>query len=322
MNEFKFDCPTCGQHILAAHEWIGREIDCPSCNTRLTIPPPQKALKKTMPIKTSAAEKLSKSRSGPIPPGPRAGASAKPEVQPPATPPASKVQRSDKPAEPGEPAKTELDSGAPGTPQQLRIPVLTPAIKLEIVHAVRGRIADESAWLPDKINGEPAYAAKVSDGQNTLVEVTNPEATRFSLIGAFLLEFHLRNVTRTAQGRTRLLNEEIPNAIRKVLLDDMKQEGREPGGDPLEKIGSKPITHGQSLAVLAALEERYKKRMEQARVEKASKTLGNIRLPDLIKKLQLKGRIAPEDVAAALYHELAEVRRRLDELESRATRDE
>lgn len=37
-TEFKFNCPTCGQHILVATQWIGLGISCPSCQTRITIP--------------------------------------------------------------------------------------------------------------------------------------------------------------------------------------------------------------------------------------------------------------------------------------------
>lgn len=38
--EFKFNCPTCGQHILAATEWIGQHLNCPSCQAKITIPSP------------------------------------------------------------------------------------------------------------------------------------------------------------------------------------------------------------------------------------------------------------------------------------------
>src|ERR1043165_6136528 len=41
-TEFKFNCPACGQHILAASEWSGRRINCPSCEATMTIPSPPK----------------------------------------------------------------------------------------------------------------------------------------------------------------------------------------------------------------------------------------------------------------------------------------
>lgn len=36
--EFRFNCTTCGQHILAATGWHGLEIECPSCHSRITVP--------------------------------------------------------------------------------------------------------------------------------------------------------------------------------------------------------------------------------------------------------------------------------------------
>jgi hypothetical protein len=38
--EFKFNCPLCGQHILVAAQWSGLVIGCPSCQGRITVPPP------------------------------------------------------------------------------------------------------------------------------------------------------------------------------------------------------------------------------------------------------------------------------------------
>jgi demethylmenaquinone methyltransferase/2-methoxy-6-polyprenyl-1,4-benzoquinol methylase len=35
---FKFNCPSCGQHIRAAAPWVGLHINCPACHTRITIP--------------------------------------------------------------------------------------------------------------------------------------------------------------------------------------------------------------------------------------------------------------------------------------------
>jgi hypothetical protein len=36
--EFKFECPTCGQHISATPEQIGGTGPCPNCNTTVTVP--------------------------------------------------------------------------------------------------------------------------------------------------------------------------------------------------------------------------------------------------------------------------------------------
>ena len=45
-TEFKLKCPTCGQPILAATKWRGRQIHCPSCETAITIRPPASTLRK------------------------------------------------------------------------------------------------------------------------------------------------------------------------------------------------------------------------------------------------------------------------------------
>ena len=42
MSEFKFDCK-CGQRIKIDDQFAGREIECPACKTKLTVPwPPGK----------------------------------------------------------------------------------------------------------------------------------------------------------------------------------------------------------------------------------------------------------------------------------------
>lgn len=38
MNEFKFSCPHCGQHILRDLLWSGRETNCPACQQLLIVP--------------------------------------------------------------------------------------------------------------------------------------------------------------------------------------------------------------------------------------------------------------------------------------------
>jgi DNA-directed RNA polymerase subunit RPC12/RpoP len=57
MKEFTFNCSTCGQPILASKDWEGRQMNCPSCNTRITITAaarPKKRTRLATPAKTSA----------------------------------------------------------------------------------------------------------------------------------------------------------------------------------------------------------------------------------------------------------------------------
>jgi len=206
-------------------------------------------------------------------------------------------------------------------PEQPRVAVLTPAVKLEMVRAVRRRITNESAWLPGKVEGNAAYAAKMQDGKPVLLDVKSSEATHFSLMGAVLLEMHARQVIPTASGRKKFLDQEIPDAIGEMLLNEMSEEEREHSENPLADKDPLTISHVQCLAVLDVMEERYSERMEQLRIEKARKRLGNVRLPDLVKTLEKKGRVLPEDVATALYHEVMDLRRRLDRLESRLSQN-
>jgi hypothetical protein len=321
MNEFKFNCPTCGQHILAAHDWIGRRIDCPSCKSNLTIPHPEK-IKKPGPPGKPPVPKPATPRSGETRQVKAPATDSNTKVaQPPPPEPVAKVGPKDK-TETVAAGSTARPAETPATPpERLRVAVFTPAVKLDMVRAVRRRIEEESHWLPGRINDANAYAATVSGGENVAVEATSAEATRFSLIGAFLAEFHVRQVVTTATGRRRFLDQEIPDAMREVLLSEMSDEEREQAEDSLSEKDLMSISHAQCLAVLEALENRYSQRMEHLQAEQAKRKLGKVRLPDLVRKLEKKARVSPEDVATALYHELMDVHRRLERLESRAGTD-
>lgn len=41
MSDFKFNCTYCSQHLAATEEMVGRQIECPSCQRSLVIPPPE-----------------------------------------------------------------------------------------------------------------------------------------------------------------------------------------------------------------------------------------------------------------------------------------
>ncbi len=293
-TEFKFNCPICGQHILAATEWSGRKIECPSCLTKITIPSAIEAPPKPIARPSSRAPEPIKAQAGP-----------------PALHLVSPKARTD--------AKGKPTSAAPKEPEQPRVAALTPAIKLDMVRSVRRRIKNEASWLPSKVNGKNAYAGKVEKGETKLLDPKDPEATQFSLIGGFLLEFHLRKVVRTAAGRTRLLDTEIPDAIREVWEESAGEAAAQvQSKDSASEKTPPPLSHSQCLAALDLLEERYSERMDVKRIEKAKRELGAERLPDLVRKLKRQAPISADDVATALYHELMEVHRRLDTLEARS----
>ena len=61
MNEFKFSCPQCGQHILCDTQWSGREINCPACQQALVVPslePPGAAVAELISATPSTAAAL------------------------------------------------------------------------------------------------------------------------------------------------------------------------------------------------------------------------------------------------------------------------
>lgn len=294
VKEFKFNCPSCGQHILTNEEARGQRLPCPSCKKEIVIP-----------SEISISEKETAASSAAATPSPESSVPAK--TAPP-EPPAQAGPASGEPSTSG---------AAPVTRAQVRIAVLTPDVKLNMVRAVRRRIADEASWSPGIQDGKNVYAATTRNGTATPVEVESPEATQYSLMGAFLLELHQRNVASPAPGRRRLLDQEIPNAIREVLLQEMSEEDREENRDPLSEISALSISHAQCLAALDVLEQLYSERMSQMEAEKHLRKLGKVRLSDLLGKLEQKAPVSAEDVATALYHELMDVRRRLDRLESR-----
>ena len=39
MSEFKFSCPRCQQHLKCEEQFSGRQIQCPSCNALIRVPP-------------------------------------------------------------------------------------------------------------------------------------------------------------------------------------------------------------------------------------------------------------------------------------------
>ena len=314
-EEFKFNCPECGQKIAATPELSGREIECPACKKKISIPSPpeDESAEGAKPAATITIPKATPQggapeRSAKAGPEPR-GEGGAPEAVSPAA--------AEKPSAGEEQAATAIAPKEPAAPKpvQTQIAVLSATNKLEMVRAVKKRISDPSGWVSGKTNGTNTYATK-ADGKES-VDPKSPEAARFSLIGAFLLEFHLRQVISTATGRRRLLDEEIPEAIGEALLSEMSDEERERSEDPLAGKDLMAISHAQSLAALGILEDRYSQRMEQARAEKARTKLGNVRLGDLVKKLEAKDPIASEDIATALYHELMDIRRRLERVERR-----
>jgi hypothetical protein len=295
MNEYKFNCPSCGQHLKADESMAGNHISCPTCQKLIAVPTEAEAIK-------AAASSA---------PAPAAVPKEEPEESPfapfPATPqPVAATTTTRFPTRAI--VTTEITAKAAQGPIT-QVSRLTPAIKLDIVRSVRRRIADESVWLPRKTEADEfAYAAKVVDGKNVPVEVTSPEATRFSVLGAMLLEFSERNVTQLAAGRRELLDSDVLDALRKVLEED---KGAPFTGD----IKAVSVTHAESLRLLDQLETRYDASMRRSKAEAAEGKLDSIRMDQVVRMLETKTAVTPEDVATAVFFELEEIKHRLTELE-------
>jgi DNA-directed RNA polymerase subunit RPC12/RpoP len=294
MSEYKFNCPSCGQHLKADETMAGNHISCPTCAKLIAVPTEEEAAMATT-NSASASPMVPKDESEespftpfPAPPAPEATTTTRFPTRAIVTP-----------------EVPEKASQGPTT----QVSRLTPEIKLDIVRSVRRRIADESTWLPRKTaTDEFAYAAKVVGGKNVPVEVTSPEATRFSVLGAMLLEFSERNVTQLAAGRRELLDSDVLDALRKVLEEEK--------GEPFKgDIKAVSVTHAESLKLLDQLESRYDTSMRKSRAEAAAGKLDSIRMEQVVRMLETKTAVTPEDVATAVFFELEDIKRRLTELE-------
>ncbi len=220
-------------------------------------------------------------------------------------------------AKPGESMPdTPADARKPGVSEQrVQIAVLTPTLKREIIRSARRRIAAESHWMP-RITPEReyAYAAKEENGKLVRVGVTDPEATRFSILGVLLLEFHLRKVTRTAAGRQELLDQDLIEALRQVAGDEAGEQEVAPGELPSSGKQVPPVSHAQCLEALDVLEERYSREASQSEAA-AQGRIEDVRLSELMRNIELKKRVSNEELCTALANELKDIHERLDALE-------
>src|SRR5512135_3220881 len=67
MADFKFSCPQCGQHIQCDTGYAGSQINCPSCQKTILVPPaPQSA---AAPVASAAPRPAYEAPPPPPPPG-------------------------------------------------------------------------------------------------------------------------------------------------------------------------------------------------------------------------------------------------------------
>jgi hypothetical protein len=207
-----------------------------------------------------------------------------------------------------------------GEPVTVQVAALTSEAKQAIVQAARGQLADASRWMPGvTAQGKFAYAAR-RDGETMVpVEVGDASATHHSLMGAILLEFHRRNVTATASGRTEFLDREIPAMIREIAPEVGAEPPAGTDGPSSSAVGLMGIAHAQCLAVLDGLARRYQ---AEARGE-GSETLRQVRgftLEELVSRAAKDELVTNAEIVRAAHRELTELRDRIAALEKpRAT---
>lgn len=317
MSEIKFKCETCGQPILVDAQAEGRTIQCPSCHSTLVIRAAAEA-----PAKTGRA------RVKPVLDKP-----ASPRRKPAASTPSVRLATRE-PQEPPVPAPTPATASAASAPPEgvaeappaatpasaeepavVQIAALTPETKLEIVEAVRARLADPTRWMPGvTAQGKFAYAARKDGGAWVPVEVGDAHATHHSLMGAILLELHLRNVAATATGRTEFLDHEVPNMIREVAPEAESAAEPTAGVPGASVLGLMGISHAQCLTVLERLAQRYE-RVGRGEDSAALRQLRGFTVEELVSRVTKDEPVTGPEIVRAVHLELTELRHRLEALE-------
>ncbi len=289
MSDFKFSCHGCGQKLKAGPGNVGMQIDCPVCKAKIVIPDEPKN-PDDVPVSLKVEDK-------PVPDAPKlaAAAGAKPK------------------------AKSLVALESMGRDPQ--IGDLTAEVKLDIMQAVRERIGDEVHWMSRR-NKEKKYnyAAKVVGTENVQVEIASKEATRFSLHGAILLEFHKRNVTQTASGRNRFLDIEVVEAVLEVGLKKPYVPEYQGARPPKGADDNITLTHAETLKVVDLLIRRYEMAAKGISFHATSDNPKHVRVSDLIRKIEKEEPLTAEEVTRAFQFELKFLDKRISELERLAGR--
>lgn len=299
MSEFKFSCHSCGQKMKAASPNVGMQIECPVCKTQIIIPAAPKN-PEDVPVSTKPVDKPKATRS-------EAEEATK----------ATDRKAADGRMKPKGKSLVAKESMA-ADPQ---VGSLTGEIKLDIMLAVRERLADEKHWLPKRNEQKKFnYAAKKEDGKLVSVPVESKEATHFSLVGAILLEFHKRNVIRTASGRNRFLDIEVIEAILEVGLNKPyvpEYQGARPKKGADDDVA---LDHKQTLKAIDLLIKRYEMEAKGISFHATSDSAKHVRVADLIRKLEKEEEITAEDIVKAFQFEMKFMDKRISDLERHAGR--
>lgn len=192
----------------------------------------------------------------------------------PAPAPESAAAASPQPVKPaGRPGAKPAAMPEPHIEEQ--VASLSTEFKIGLVQAVREIIGDGTRWVMGRDGaGKQMICAKLDGAYFVPLPPGSKEATHYSIIGAFLHVMVQRKVMVTADGRSRMLSEEIPDAATKALGSSQSTGGmRLPG-----QKGPDPLTldHAQCLVLLDAMETKYEQmldiRVAAAKTKGKSKT--------------------------------------------------
>jgi DNA-directed RNA polymerase subunit RPC12/RpoP len=295
MQSFKFICPDCGAHIEDEPSSVGCLIECPQCSEELVVPAYNPSAM-SMPI-------AKHSRHFPAHARHEEQANADTRQAPP-----SKHEKAVSST-----SLNYVEQDVPAVPDHegkvAHVGVLTPAVKLDVVRWAFRRIENSAVWLPHERNGHHyIYAQRRNANGYEPVSYDHPEARRYSLLGAVLLELKIQHASVTAEGREAFLDHEIVAAAEKVLAEVSEKVGE--GEDPLSKLD-----HAQTLSVLRLLESKYLADCEHLDDLVESARIPGVTMTELIRRAEKGGLVTSNEVLSVLYHEVHLLNRRVEELE-------
>jgi hypothetical protein len=186
---------------------------------------------------------------------------------------------------------------------------LSAEIKLEVVRWAFRRIEHPATWMRSVKRGARYFYAGIRKGKGIdPVPYDHPEAERFTLLGAILLELKIQNVSMSADGREEFLDHEIVDNCRKVLQQNAPD--LEHSEDLLGELD-----HRQCLSVLRQLEAFYLNECEHLDDMMESVRLPGVTMNDLVQRAEKGTIVTSNEVLSVLYHETHVLNRRIEALE-------
>ena len=283
MSAFKFNCPSCDARMAAEAEHIGMEIECPHCSNKIKVPAPVAVEKEP----EKEPEKPAKKEEKPKPDS----APAKPPAKPAA--PAGAPETPEAP-DTDDPPPSDF---ALAPPEEEQIASLSTEFKIKLTEEVREIIGDGERWVKGRDDaGKQVICARMEGGKPAPLPPGDASATHFSVIGAFLRVMAEHNVMVTADGRSRMLSTEIPDAA-----DIAKGIGGTGGQRRPGQKATDPLTldHEECLKLLDGLVKMYNDmldvRIAAAKPKEGKSSLGP--LVDLLTQKDENGEKIPFDAS-------------------------